>query len=722
MKSPCLTRRALAAAIGAAWAFVPQLPAHAAETDAQSNVNSDEAAGGKDAMKPVAQTLQTVTITSEKPKGFRTKLIQIGAFRDQEALNVPMTVNVLPRDLLDAQAASGLFDALKNAAGVSRSQVGGGVNDNLSIRGINVDNRTSYRLNGSLPINNLTDLPLENKERVEALKGSSALYYGFTSPAGVVNLVTKRARNEPVATLAVSANEYGQLLGHLDMGRKFGAERQFGVRANVLGGKVSNSIDGARGDRRLASIALDWDASADLSLRFDYEDMYKKIPEQGGIALLSAVNGVIALPRLPDPKRLLSGSWAINAAGSKNTLLRADYTLSPNWAATVELGRAQTDRDERNFGQLINYNLSTGAGKLSTSLTRGQKYRNENSRVELSGRESTWALDHELTLGFMQNKRYQNGPSAQRVTQAQNLYDPVTLAATPYTITPTLNPQDVTDKGLYVFDRIRVGSQWQVLAGVRKEDYQSVSSTTQYTVRKNTLSGGIVYRMRPDTSIYANYIEGLEETGTAPITAANAFAVLPPSVSKQNELGIRTDIVHGMSVSLAYFEIERASAYINSSNAFVLDGRANYKGVEFTLNGEVSKDLSIYLSGMLLDVKINGAANPALIGKTPENTADKTLSVFAEYSPSWLIAGLGLNAGAFYTSARPVNNLDQAYIPGYTLFNLGARLATKIGTTSSTFQINVENAGNKRYWNAAGGNLLGQGLARTIKASARFDF
>jgi iron complex outermembrane receptor protein len=36
------------------------------------------------------------------------------------------------------------------------------------IRGIAVQNRTNYRLNGSVP--------MENKERAEALKGASALY------------------------------------------------------------------------------------------------------------------------------------------------------------------------------------------------------------------------------------------------------------------------------------------------------------------------------------------------------------------------------------------------------------------------------------------------------------------------------------------------------------------------------------------------------------------
>ena len=56
----------------------------------------------------------------------------------------------------------------------------------ITIRGIDVENRTNYRLNGMLPIVNLIDLPLEDKDRVEVLKGASALYYGLTTPGGIV--------------------------------------------------------------------------------------------------------------------------------------------------------------------------------------------------------------------------------------------------------------------------------------------------------------------------------------------------------------------------------------------------------------------------------------------------------------------------------------------------------------------------------------------------------
>lgn len=110
-------------------------------------------------------------MTAERTGSFKSNTVQVGTFRDLAPLDVPQTSNVVTREVLDAQAASTLFGALRNTAGVTRSQLSGSTYDNIAIRGILVENRGNYRLNGSLPIINLIDVPLENKERVEVLKG-----------------------------------------------------------------------------------------------------------------------------------------------------------------------------------------------------------------------------------------------------------------------------------------------------------------------------------------------------------------------------------------------------------------------------------------------------------------------------------------------------------------------------------------------------------------------
>jgi iron complex outermembrane receptor protein len=124
---------------------------------------------------------------------------------------------------------------------------------------------------------------------------------------------------------------------------------------------------------------------------------------------------------------------------------------------------------------------------------------------------------------------------------------------------------------------------------------------------------------------------------------------------------------------------------------------------------------------MYVDAELRSAANTAQIGKQPENTAKKTGSVLIEYKPSYL-PGFSVNAGAYYTGRRAVNNENQAFIPGYTLYTAGARYVTRLMGYQTSFQINVENLGNKSYWSATGGNLLASGLPRTVKFSAKIDF
>lgn len=692
--------------VALAWAGMPL--AHAADDE------TTEA----DADKP---KLQTVTVNGERDKGFKTKYVQVGAFRDQSALDVPLTVNVIPQALLQAQDAQGLYDALKNSAGVSRAQTNGTVNDTLAIRGISVDARTNYRLNGSLPVINLIDLPLENKERVEALKGSSALYYGFSSPAGIINLVTKRAGNSPVSSIGFSFNEFGQAVGSVDVGRKFGENKQFGVRVNAAGGTLRNATDGFTGDRKFGSIALDWRVNDDLTLRFDYENIRKKAVENAGVVPLPAKNGVITLPAIPDSTKLLSGPWAVTDANAQNRVVRADYALGDAWAITLEAGQANTTRSARNFSQLQGYDVVTGEGVLRTFLTRGQQYENKNARAELTGRVDGF-LDHELTFGVMKNERYQNGGGNQTIDipGGQNLYNPRPIPAPVLTQALSVNPQQIEDKGIYFFDRVRLSPEWQVLLGARNSDYSNVTATSNYQVKKTSPSAGFIYKIRKDTSIYATYIEGVEETGMAPGTTVNKFTVMPPAVSKTKELGVRTESFAGMNLSAAFFTIDRAQAYINSANTYVVDGRIEYQGLEFAANGELTKNLQMYVTGMFLDAR-QKAGTASLVGKAPENTPKRTGSAFLEYQLPF-VTGLSINGGAFYTSKRAVNAANQAFIPGVTIFTGGVRYATKMGGLVTSFQLNIENLSDKTYWAATGGNLLAGGMPRTIKGNVKIDF
>lgn len=530
-----------------------------------------ESAGGADDAK-----LNTISVIGSRERAFTADTVQLGAFRDQTALDTPLTVQVVTRELLDAQAATTLFDAVKNSAGVTRVQLGGAAYDNLAVRGIPAENRGNFRLNGALPVINLIEMPVENKARIEVLKGVSALYYGFVSPAGIVNMVNARAGGKPVATVELRGDDKGGWNVHTDLGRRFGETGAFGARVNLSDGRVELGAPGYEGKRRFASAALDWRATDALSFKLDLERIEKDIPEPAAIAILAPVAGRITLPNLPDPDVALTNpDWQRTRANAEHALLRADWALNDRWLATLEIGRAETSRD-RVFSTFQNYNLATGEGSLSVALNRGQEYTNDNLRAELAGLVATGSIDHELTFGYTRNERWQGGPVGRTVTIAQNLYAPRAIAGRQVADPTAFNPSTITDEGAYVLDRVRLGDV-QILAGLRRSDYENVSNTARYATRDTTPSLGAIWTVAPKLNLYASYIEGLEEGGTAPVSAANSGEIMPPATSEQVEVGIKGDL-GAWQFAAGLFRIDRAQAYTNAANVYVLDGRVDYKG------------------------------------------------------------------------------------------------------------------------------------------------
>jgi iron complex outermembrane recepter protein len=80
-----------------------------------------------------------------------------------------------------------------------------------------------------------------------------------------------------------------------------------------------------------------------------------------------------------------------------------------------------------------------------------------------------------------------------------------------------------------------------------------------------------------------------------------------------------------------------------------------------------------------------------------------------------LLEGFSLTAGAYHTGRRAVNSLNQAFAPGYTLYDAGFAYDAKISDMDMTFQVNAQNITNEKYFASTGAFLLAQGGPRLIK-------
>ena len=661
--------------------------------------------------------LEEIVITADRPDSFGAGLVQVGTFRNARIIDVPLTVNVVPQELLRSQAVTGLYEALRNTAGVTRSQLGGTTYDNIAVRGILVENRTSYRLNGSMPIINLVDLPLENKDRVEVLKGVGALYYGFAPPSGIVNLVTERPDRD-LTEFTMSGTNHGAFNGTVDVSRRI--SDRFGIRFNGGAGVVENGIRHFDGERYVAALAADWDASDAVRFKLDVEHVAKDVTEPSALQLLPADSGFV--PDIPDPETNFGGRDLRYDAWATNVLGRVDWRISSGWALTVEGGQALTVRN-RDFSQLERYGTPTGDGTLRIFRTRNQRFRNRNARAELAGVFQTGGITHNLIVGASSNWRWQNGRNSTALTVAQNFFNPRDVSVPEPTVF-TVTPLDITDRGVYLVDRAELGIV-ELLGGVRYSNYESVTTrpngdVTAFTVNRWTPSVGVIVKPNENLSLYATYLEGLEEGGTAPVNSALPGDVLPPAVSTQYEVGIKGEALAGIIFQLAGFQIERPSAFTDPvDNRFKLAGRARYRWIEASVTGEVTPQLSVYLTGQYLDAETLRAVNARLVGKRPENTPEWTASLYAEYRPE-AVPGLAVGGGLFYIGNRAVNNFNDAFVDGYTTLSASARYTFEdVGRDGLTLQLNADNLTNERYWSTASNGLVAVGFPRQIRLTAR---
>jgi len=634
---------------------------------------------------------------------------------------LPMTKAVVAGRTLEESAQEGYSEAIKNVAGVAPANSKGSANDSVYIRGIKLNLFSNYRLNGGLPTAGVITVPTEDKEKIETLKGANALMFGVASPAGIINLVTKRAGPRDVTSVSMVGNSFGQIGGSADIGRRFGSGKEVGVRVNGAVVKLENGVRNTTGDGEFASLGLDWKVIPEVVLQADFEYLRKHVPEQGGVNLYIK-NNIFTLTPVPDPRNLLSGRWAMLNADTKNLQLRGDYFFAAGWDVFAEVGRSWANRS-RYTVRIANYDIDTGVGPVNVNTVE-QKYLNSFERLELVGNFSTFFLGHRLTLGISRSERdsetpYQNNT----VLPEQNIYNPVELD--PPVFDPAkampLPKQISEDLGVYVYDTISVIQQLKLLGGVRltrdKEDNGVTSSITHVA----TPAFAVLYDIVPSLTLFASYMEGLEAGATAPVGAVNAYQIMPAAVSTQKEIGLRTSGIKGFNFNTSVFDITRANAVTDpTTGIFAQNGNIDYLGVEATLGVQFFRDWTLDLAGQWMR-SVQNAPDDKINGKVPENTPKGLGNVRLTYRPSWL-RGLTLSAGASGISHRYVNPQDQGLIPGYFLYTAGAGYVTRIGKHRLAFQLNADNLANLRYWNSVQTNTYGTGMDRSFKGSVRFDF
>jgi len=669
-------------------------------------------------------------------EGYQVREAAVGGFQAAPLLDTPASVSVFSQQLIEDRQVRQLSEVLQSDASVGESYAPIGYYENFNVRGFELNAASSYRINGQTIVGE-QNVALENKQQVELLKGLSGLQSGVSEPGGLINYVTKRA--EDVRSVTVSTNEQGERYLATDLGGWFGSERQFGLRANLAHEDIRSYVDHADGKRDFASLAFDWQISADATLQLDAEYQHREQRSVPGYQLL----GGSEVPHGIDPDdRLAYQHWAKPVQNdSLNLGGRFQYRFNDNWSGTLSASRSHVVIDDYSAfawgseGGWQSHFSPQGDYDIYDFRSPDDTRRTDEAQAMLNGRFDALGVSHELTVGS----------SAQRRTLDQRpYYNEWVGSGNIYTGAPAVAPSDKPvgsserrldsrQYGLFVSDRITLNEHWQTVLGAREvrvdektwdENGVAGRHTRQYQLLPNA---ALIYKPRLDTTLYASYSKGLSAGGTAPWFASNAAEILAPTLSHQLELGIKRDW-QGMSFSAALFQIRQAYQYArpqgDGSFTYVQQGQQKNIGLELGASGWVTSNLQVQASAAAIRARVENSGTDAYEDHQAINVPRLRAALQADYSLP--LPGLALLGGARYSASKYASQAGNVEVGGYTVFDIGSRYRTRVGGYETVLRLTVDNVFDKRYWRDVGDylgdNYLFQGAPRTARLSASVSF
>jgi iron complex outermembrane receptor protein len=651
-------------------------------------------------------TLREVTVT----EGAAAPQADISGFGDVPLRELPLSATVIDGKQLRDSGARRLADLTQFDASVTDAYNSAGYWDYLTVRGFVLDNRFNYRREG-LPISAETSIPLDNKERVEILRGTSGIQAGTSAPGGLVNYVVKRPTEQDLRTVRIETTSRGSTLGAIDLGGRFGADRQFGYRINVASENLKPLTHNLDGNRNLFSLAADWRISRDSVLEFEIEQSRKTQPSQNGYSLLGS-----ALPAPVDPRINLNNQpWSQPSVFKALTgTVRFSQALNADWRWSAQIGQQRLKSDDR-----LAYAFGCGAeGNYDRYCSDGTfdfyDFRSENERrtqtagsLNLKGNVTTGSVRHELGFGLLQSRvrnRFDN--QAYNYAGTGNVWGTAIVPPSPDANTPQTN-RDERSTELSVQDAIRWNDRFTTWLGVRhtRLDRSSIgndgSSPTGYKQDVTTPWIAASYAIQPGLLAYASWGKGVESQVVPNRISqySNAGQALPALTSRQWELGLKGGS-EAFSWQVAWFDISRPMTNLDLCGAYCEvrnDGRAVHRGLEagaqwsqgpWRIGGSIA----------VIDAKRRGStANPALNGESPTNVPKEVLRAQAAYRVA-SVPGLEVAGQLSYEGRRNVLPDGSVTLPSWTRVDAVLRYDTKVRGVNTSWTLAVDNLFDRRYW------------------------
>ncbi len=583
-------------------------------------------------------------------------------------MDLPQSIQVIGSTIMEQQQSIRLSDVIKNANGVYVGSARGAAQESFWSRGYDMTANNMFKngfrfSSGSIP-------EVASLEKVEILKGSSALLYGNVAPGGILNMVTKTPSFKKGFEISMQAGSYNFYKPSLDF---YGPlSRSFAYRFIVTYENSESFRDVVKKERYYVnpSFLFKVNNKTEIIVQGDYlNDDWTPDFGTGSIG-----RDIVDIPR----NTYLGAKWSHGNTKQATVSALVNYQLNAKWKLNLN-------------SSYQNYNRTSEGTERVLPATNGDWDRplGKNKAVEeifsqqlsLQGNVTTGEIKHQLFTGIDVENSFADAYTF--VFNPAN-YDSINIYNLDLYPQGTTIPQATNTKivktatnryGFYAQDLISLTNKFKVLAGIRYSVQETkpitynivATSIVDETIRNDRAFSpkvGLIYQPIKSISLFTSYSNSF--TPNTGITILNE--AIKPSIIDQYEVGVKKEFWNGnlctnvtvyqiINSNLAQTAEFNANGTINTdTNVKSLSGETTSKGFEVDIIIKTTESLNIiagYSYNNMRFTKTSGLNGSFIEGdrvaRTPANTAN--LSFFYTLQ-SGVLKGFSVGAIGNYIGTR----------------------------------------------------------------------
>lgn len=681
-------------------------------------------AGAEETMK---HDLDEVIVEADRdtlPGGFISGKDRIGVFGDVDIIDVPFTQNRYTQKTIEMfeDPSQPLNGVLANNPSVRIGTTSTMYTD-FKLRGVNM-NANHYVLNGIPSLfNQSLSLPMYTLSSVELISGPNTVLNGSTTSSngtngtdaapGILSATTKKATTEPNNRYTQIFSGRGNMTEQIDIGRRFGDKKEWGVRIMGRYQDGNTAIKGSEFKEKSLYMNIDHqDEKSTTNLFAGYFDA----GTIGGQRWMGSASTLNHMPDAPDLSKNFSFDGQRKIYNGYLVTLNHEQKLDDDWTAFFNAGGNKYQEEK--------FDMAGGSPTLYDDGHFEKNLRHYKSRSStlyyqggIKGRIQTGAVKNNLVLAI--DREYYRSVSAnvEGGKYIGNLWDGVTsVGKWPGAVTlDGLTPTRENVVSTILADRIEYGKWSAYLAAqYRSGRYSNKTQSISKSALNPTYS--LAYKPTDNMSVYASYATSFTRPYMVSSSYLNENDVFEPIKNKQTEIGIKYRTGKFLN-TLSYFDLSQASYLAidipgQSKQLMTQDGENKFKGAEWIFTGELDKKWNIMGGLTYLNGKRENTAGHKTDGFRATGTPKWNAVLTAEYKPEEDTSLIG----RIHFTDRMLINDNGVESPSFSLFDFGVRHTTKINSVPVTLSAMCYNAFGKNYFY---GTSLG--APRTLMLSAQFD-